>query len=345
MHTRSVSIIIPTLNSEKTLSECLTSIYAQDFPQENLEILIIDAGSIDNTLNIVRRFENMNKIKITIFDNPLLTGEAGKAVGFKNSNNEFIAFLDSDNLLPDNGWLRKMMQPFKDQEIIASEPLEFTYRKKDCFFTRYCALIGMNDPLCLFLGNYDRYSILTGKWTQMPHKEEDVDGYLKIELDSRHIPTIGANGFLIRRSALRKCNIDKYLFDIDISYELFKSAERVRIAKVKTGIIHIFSENLQVFSMKQRRRIKDYLYYNRLGIRRYPWKNVNKLGLANFLISCMTVFPLLLQSFKGYLKKSDSAWFFHPLACWITLFEYGRETLIGIFVVHKPYRVEWRQYK
>lgn len=73
-----------------------------------------------------------------------------------------------------------MVEPFEDPEITGFEPLYYTYRKEDGFITRYCALLGMNDPLCLFLGNYDRYSALTGKRTEMPHKEEDKGGYCSI---------------------------------------------------------------------------------------------------------------------------------------------------------------------
>ncbi|MDO8727305.1 MAG: hypothetical protein Q7J35_14640 [Candidatus Methanoperedens sp.] len=49
-----------------------------------------------------------------------------------------------------------MTEPFQDREIAGTEPLYYNYRKEDGYITRYCAMLGMNDPLCLFLGNYDR---------------------------------------------------------------------------------------------------------------------------------------------------------------------------------------------
>lgn len=200
----SISIIIPTLNSAKTLKDCLESIAIQDYPKDKVEIIVADAGSTDSTLTILSGFTASNlqppTLNIQVFSNKLKTGEAGKALGFKNAKNDIIAFIDSDNILPDKDWLKRMVEPFKDPEIIASEPIEYTYRATDGYITRYCALLGMNDPLCLFLGNYDRYCSLTGEWTEMPHKEDDKGGYLKIELDKMCLPTIGANGFLIRRS-------------------------------------------------------------------------------------------------------------------------------------------------
>ncbi len=238
-----------------------------------------------------------------------------------------------------------MVEPFSDSEIVASEPIEYTYRQNDSYITRYCALLGMNDPLCLFLGNYDRYCTLTEKWTEMPHKEVDKGNYLKIELDKMHLPTIGANGFLVRRSALEKCNIVDYLFDIDVIYELLdsKSIKFVRFAKVKTGIIHTFSGDMKTFARKQKRRVRDYLYYNKLDIRKYPWKSSDKVKLIRFILSCLMIIPLLTQSLKGYRKKPDKVWFLHPIACWLTLWEYGWGRIGGIFGVMEFGREGWRQ--
>jgi len=346
MSQHSISVIIPTFNSAATVSDCLKSIFNQDYPREKLEVIIADAGSQDVTLDRVNKFKDLNTIKFSICKNLLKTGEAGKAIGFKQVKNEIIAFIDSDNILPDKSWLTKMVEPFQDTEIIASEPLEYTYRVSDGVITRYCALMGMNDPLCLFIGNYDRYSFLANKWTEMPHKEEDKGGFLKIDLHKDYLPTIGANGFLIRRSALDCYSIGDYLFDIDIISELLDKSgadKIIRFAKVKTGIIHIFSGNLSTFAKKQRRRVRDYLYYQKLRIRKYPWQKVNKLKVIKFILYCLLVLPLVVQSLRGYFRKPDKAWFFHPLACWITLWEYGWGKLSSFFKVKEMDRKGWQQ--
>ena len=49
-----LSIVIPTLNSERTLPECLDAIIGQTFPRDQYEIVIADAGSSDSTLAIAR---------------------------------------------------------------------------------------------------------------------------------------------------------------------------------------------------------------------------------------------------------------------------------------------------
>ena len=333
---RTVSILLPTLNAERVLGKCLQSIDEQDYPKELVEIIIADGGSTDNTLEIARQYTDR------IYPNPLKTGEAGKAVALKRATGEIVALIDSDNILPSQDWMRRMMEPFEDEEIMGAEPWEYTCRAEDRLITRYCALMGMNDPICLFLGNYDRLNQITQKWTQMPVTEEDAGRYLKVTLDEKHIPTIGANGFLIRRVALQSCQVEQYLFDIDILCELVQRGQS-KVAKVKIGIVHLFSGNVATFTRKQRRRIWDFHFYSRLGLRKYPWSGVNRTGLIRFLVYTITTFPLLVQALIGYIRKPDSAWLFHPLACWITLWTYGIGTLQSRIDAHEMSRNEWSQ--
>jgi len=315
--TPSISIVIPTLNAARVLEQCLASIAAQDYPRQQLELLIADGGSTDGTRAIAERYA------ARIVENPLRTGEAGKAAGVRQARHELVALIDSDNILPEPGWLRRMVEPFQEPDIIGSEPIEFTYRRSDPALTRYCALMGMGDPLCYFLGNYDRINTLSGRWTGLPVPTEDHGPYLTFRLDPRCMPTIGANGTLLRRAVLEEIGVGDYLFDIDVLYQLACRGEPLRFAKVKTGIVHLYTSSLRGFARKQRRRIQDYLYYQRQGLRQYPWQQHNRAGLARFVLSTVLVLPLVAQAIRGYRRRPDPAWALHVPACWITLWTYG----------------------
>jgi glycosyltransferase involved in cell wall biosynthesis len=320
-----VSIVIPTLNSEKTLPKCLEAIRAQDFEKSRYEIVIADAGSSDQTLEVARRYN----VEV-ITSNPLKTGEAGKTVGIKAANGEIIALVDSDNILPSSDWLRRMIEPFSDSEIIATEPIEYTHRREDSALTRYFALLGMNDPICLFTKNYDRICSVTGKWTGLEVKTQDCGDYLKLHLSPDALPTIGANGFVFRRSMLEGVNWDPYLFDIDIVHQSVESGRGV-VAKVKTGIVHHYCSRLADFKRKQARRIRDFLFFAQAKQRSYPWDKQRKMGIVLFCISTVTVLPLLLQMIKGFIRKRDIAWLYHIPVCWVTLWTYGLTTLGKMF--------------
>ena len=315
----SISVIIPTFNCSNFLNLCLDSIVSQEYPKDLIEILIIDGGSTDNTVEIAKNYTDK------IFYNTLRTGEAGKEIGVKNAKNELIALIDSDNILTDKNWFLEMIKPFlEDNNIVGSEPLEYTYRKSDSIITRYCALTGMNDILCLFIGNYDRYCYLTGEWTEMKVTFIDKQNYLSLSFSLENInqiPTIGANGTIFRGSFFENLDIGNYLFDIDlIAWKISNPNDVVYFAKVKNSIIHLFSGNIFTYIRKQKRRIRDYKKYRKF--RKYAWFKINNKGIIKFIFYTVLIFPLFLQSLRGYFRKRDLAWFFHPVACIITLHIY-----------------------
>jgi glycosyltransferase involved in cell wall biosynthesis len=327
MITPSVGIIIPTLNADRVLSACIRSIAGQDFPRDRMEIVIADAGSQDRTLAIAEAFRK-GGLSLRVVPNPLQTGEAGKFAGLQACDADIIALIDSDNILPDPGWLTMMVRPFEeDDTIIASEPLSYTYRREDGYINRYCALLGMNDPLCLFIGNYDRTCLVTNRWTGLPVAQEDRKTYLRVTLRDRLIPTIGANGFLIRREILRDLCPGPYLFDVDVLQEAVRKAGSIAIAKVKTGIIHLYCNNYQTFIRKQKRRVLDYLRHRGRERTVETWDASRMSGVVLFALCTLTVLPLVLQSGIGFIRKRDVCWLFHLPACWTTLFVYAWHSL------------------
>ena len=316
-----ISIIIPTLNSAKTLEACLRSITGQAIPRDRYEIVLADAGSDDDTLSIARAC-GVDRV----VENQLKTGEAGKAAGIKASSGKLIALVDSDNILPDPEWLSRMIAPFSDPEIVASEPLEYTVRKGDPALTRYFALLGMNDPLCLFTKNYDRFCAVTGKWTGLAVPQEDKGDYLKLTLSEDALPTIGANGFVFRRSLLEHVSWEPYFFDIDIMHQAVQAGFS-HVAKVKTGIVHLYCARFADFTRKQRRRIKDFLYFAQEKQRTYPWDQQRKSRIVLFCLATVLVFPLLVQMVRGFVRRPDRAWLYHVPVCWATLWVYGIESV------------------
>lgn len=312
---KSISIVIHTFNSSSTLRECLESIFGQDFPMEKVEVIIVDGGSTDETLEIARNFE------VKIFHNSLRTGEAGKSVGLMAAEGELVAFVDSDNILPDVNWLKSMLSPFEHEDLVASEPYAFTYRRQNSLITRYVALYGVCDPLQLYVGNRERWNLARLNWTDdASHEVVDKENYYLVKLKKKaKIPTIGANGFIGQRELLLKANCKPYYFDIDVVYELTQMGFN-KVAMVKTGIVHLHANNIMIFIRKAYRRIRDYFCFR--SYRKYPWGASIK-EMAMFALHALTVLPLPKEAVKGYNRKPDVAWFFHPFACMLVLLTYG----------------------
>jgi glycosyltransferase involved in cell wall biosynthesis len=89
-----ISIIIPIYNTQKYISKCLDALIAQTF--KDIEILCIDDGSTDNSLNILQEYEKKDgRIKVFTQEN---SGPAtARNVGLQNAKGKYIMFCDSDD--------------------------------------------------------------------------------------------------------------------------------------------------------------------------------------------------------------------------------------------------------
>lgn len=344
MKTPSISIVTPTLNAAAVLRQYARAIVAQDYPKTKLEVIIADGGSTDDTLPLARKQFKGTGITLKILENPLKTGEAGKAVGLRAARGELVLFLDSDNILVGTSWLRRMVEPFGDRAIVGAEPWQFAARKQDGYITRYTAHLGMSDPLSYFLGNYDHLSVLSGRISGLPLAITNRGRYLSFPIDPNALPTIGANGAMIRRKLFAGFS-DDYLFDIDVLYEKVRQGKKMDYAKVKVGIVHLFSGNFWGFIRKQYRRVADYRYFASQGKRSYPWGRHAKRGLIKFLLASFTVLPIAMQTLKGLVRSRDGAFLYHFPACYATLIVYAFGTVKSKILPAQASRASWKQTK
>jgi mycofactocin glycosyltransferase len=107
----SISIVIPTKDRCKDLVECLESLYTQDYPSNQIEIIVIDDGSKDETQKLVSRFS------CTLLTNPESRGQSYcRNIGVQQAKGEILAFLD-DDCVAGRTWLRDLMQYFQWEEV------------------------------------------------------------------------------------------------------------------------------------------------------------------------------------------------------------------------------------
>ena len=92
-----VSVIIPMYNEESCISTTIEKVAAaMEKPNYDWELLLINDGSTDNTLDVCKKYENSNKrIKICSYPNNMGRGKALK-VGFSNASGDIIVTTESD---------------------------------------------------------------------------------------------------------------------------------------------------------------------------------------------------------------------------------------------------------
>lgn len=90
-----ISIIIPMFNSEKYIEKCIESISKNSY--KNIEIIVVDDGSTDDSINIVKKYKN---IKL-LYSDHAGPGNA-RNIGIENASGDYIFFLDSDDTINPN---------------------------------------------------------------------------------------------------------------------------------------------------------------------------------------------------------------------------------------------------
>lgn len=95
-----VSIIVPIYNAEKYLKECIESIINQTIGFENIQVILVNDGSIDNSKSIIDEFsKKYQNIDAIYLQKSHSLGGFARNEGIKNAQGQFLMFLDSDDCL------------------------------------------------------------------------------------------------------------------------------------------------------------------------------------------------------------------------------------------------------
>jgi cellulose synthase/poly-beta-1,6-N-acetylglucosamine synthase-like glycosyltransferase len=117
-----VSVIIPAYNEEKSIAKTINSILNSDYPANKFEVIVVDDGSKDKTLEIARAFENK---RVKIFTKP----NGGKAsalnFGISKAKGEIIFTMDADTHV-DPSSMKKMVRLFNQDDIVSVTPAMLT---------------------------------------------------------------------------------------------------------------------------------------------------------------------------------------------------------------------------
>jgi hyaluronan synthase len=111
-----VSFVIPCKNEEKTIATTIQKCYEADYPKNKIEVVIINDGSTDKTLDELMKCKKKFK-NLKIVNWKINRGKRhGMNIGFCKSSGEIIIQLDSDSYIEPNS-VRKLIEPFKNPSI------------------------------------------------------------------------------------------------------------------------------------------------------------------------------------------------------------------------------------
>ena len=116
----SVSVVVAVLNGEQTIGDCIKALLRTDYPDGRREIVIVDNGSTDRTVDIIRR------APVTFLRENRRGVPYARNRGIEACKGEIVAFTDAD-CIPTIGWLRELVAPFERDEVggVAGEILPY----------------------------------------------------------------------------------------------------------------------------------------------------------------------------------------------------------------------------
>jgi glycosyltransferase involved in cell wall biosynthesis len=111
-----VSIIIPAHNEERHIEKCIESLLAQEC--RDIEIIVVDNGSSDNTSKIVERYLESygGKVRLLRMESNIGPG-GGRNAGASNATGEILVFVDADMVFPPD-YVTKLISPIQRGEAL-----------------------------------------------------------------------------------------------------------------------------------------------------------------------------------------------------------------------------------
>jgi len=277
-----VSIIIPTFNRKEKLRNCLESIRKLEYPESLLEIIVVDNGSLDDTIRIVRN--EFKEVKLVTESRRGVS--FARNTGFRHSKGKIIAFIDDDCQVH-RGWLRKIVSDFSCED-----------------------LIGVGGPVVLSLDP-----------TQVSLKFLAVfSAFSHYDLGQRrkHVVYLSGANMSFRREAFDFTSFDPnlgppnaYLEDFDFCETLHRLG--FKLLYDPEAIVYHFPDNpkLSLWYILIHRGPKEgfsYYYYDR---KRRPWIKVLRYFIGDFLTKTIR----LLRHRNGHNFFKTAVSFYGVLAC------------------------------
>ena len=278
-----VSIIIPAYNAENYIEQTIKSVIEQEF--EAWELIIINDGSTDNTLKIIKKFDD-NRIKVISTKNQGVS--AARNTGIKASQGKYIAFLDADDVWLSDNLIEKVSQLESNSEI--DWVYSNMYHADEVLNIIEVAPSGTDqdiiDSILLWEGE-----VVPGPCSNIVVKRKIVDDAIYFDTN---LSTAADQDFCLSLAAiyLKAHYIDKPLW----KYRLTSSSMHQNIAKMESDHIYIYkkADTLGLFkSWFFKRRCYSNLYLILAGS---WWINEkNKIRGLYFFILSICMYPMNVQ--------------------------------------------------
>ncbi len=314
-----ITVVIPTYNSEGTLSPVLKAIRKQSYPKKQIEILIVDGGSTDKTVNIANKFE------CKILKNPKKLQVFAKQLGTLKAKGRYIVHLDSDEVMVSRKSLEKKIELFRtDKRIKAIVPSGLVTPKKVSSANYISNEFG--DPFSYFMYrvsiNFDFFIPILRKISRAEYENKNGVIFDFSETDVLPPIELSAIGIALDRNwvlkSLPKLKKDPALVS-QTFYSLVKDKALLGVTK-NDKILHYSASSWKAYLKKIRSRIINNVYKTEMGksafsgrTRYYPsFFRIKKYLFIPYSLSI--IFPIA-DSLYLVISRRNMVFLSYPILC------------------------------
>ncbi len=318
------SLMLPTLNESARLPAILESIRRQRYPASQIELLVADGGSTDDTVAIAEAFG------ARVFHNPVRRAEPGAAMLLGKATGDVAMWLAADNVFAGERFLESMSRPFSDASVRAVFPA-LVSTSADGGTARY--FNAFSDPFNHFLYGAGTSPASYHRTYRVKRRTAD---YVVYDFASGPRPLVAlAQGFTIRLPYRKPAGMD----EDDVAPVEMLLADGAEIAYVEDAQLEHHTvagigDALRKFGPRFRERMTDsgYPVWDRMRasrraqrIRAYLWPFYS----VSFALPAAA-------AVVGLVRDRRAEWLYHPFVSAAFGFEFWRQA--GIVVAQRLQR-------
>jgi glycosyltransferase involved in cell wall biosynthesis len=296
-HLTRISFIIPTLNAEALLDNCLASIARQTYPRDCYEIILADAHSTDRTRDIAKKYG------AKIIDDDGKNMEEGKRLALQHATGEYIVFMDADNEITHADYIELAVKALAaNPQALGVESHYLPSPKMSSFCAYLTHLLHISDPICWLMSANP----------QLVARDDEVERWT-LPGSSLSYP-LGANGFVFRRADLESANAGEQFQDTHVALFLMKNGKREWLRIRGRGVHHYYVQTFCGFVQKRRRATVHFLRVQENA--KTNWmkeKPPVPLWLAG--IYCVTFLGPIYHTLRDLIRDRDIRWLWHVPTC------------------------------
>lgn len=172
-----LSIVLPCYNVEKYINRCFTSLYKQNIPETEYELIVVNDCSPDKSMTLVKEFQN-NHSNIVKIDHEVNKGlGASRNTGLKNARGKYVWFIDTDDFVEIN-CLSKILEIAESDQL---DLLSFNFFNQDNSLKyKRDSVNVMTETMVMdgktFLKSHYQPSIFSS-WSKIYRKDYLIDNY------------------------------------------------------------------------------------------------------------------------------------------------------------------------